>query len=232
LSGKRVVRIHKILIPTSILLASASVTTAASAAPALTTNQACYLVGQRVAITGSGFAASRMYDVAVDGIDFGLGTTDALGGFTASLIPGGLGANIVEKLHVLSATDGTSVTSTRFTVTRTTGARILAGTGTAAKLRVPFQVWGFALVNGKPSPTATSATRVPVFVHYVNPRRKLIMTLALGRTRDPCGYLKSVPKRLFPFAPGRGLWTLQVDSTSSYSKHPTGPVARIRLRVS
>ncbi|HWF71929.1 MAG TPA: hypothetical protein VG186_01215 [Solirubrobacteraceae bacterium] len=222
----------KILIPTAILLAPAAATSAAAiAAPDLHTNQSCYLVRQRVAITGTGFAPSRMYQVAVDGINLGVGTTDAGGAFTASVIPGGLGANVVEEVHGLSATDGTSLTHTTVTVTRTTGARILAGTGTATTFRAPFQVWGFALVHDKP--TATLApTRLPVYVHYLSPRKRLKRTLALGSTSGQCGYLRTLSRRVFPFLPSRGSWTLQLDTQRVYAAHPVGPVARIPVRVS
>jgi hypothetical protein len=222
----------KILIPTAILLTPAAATAAAaSATPTLHTNQGCYLVGQRVAITGSGFAASRMYQVAVDGINFGVSTTDASGAFNAALIPGGLGANVVQEAHGLSATDGTALTRTTFTVTRTTGARILAGTGTAATLHAPFQVWGFGLVHGRPTATPGPA-RLPVYVHYLGPRKRLTRTVALGTTRGQCGYLRTAARHVFPFIPSRGSWTLQVDSQRVYAAHPLGPVARIPVRVS
>ena len=223
----------KILIPMAILLAPIGVSTAAaSATPVLQTNQACYLVGQRVTITGSGFAPSRMYRVAVDGINFGASTTDASGGFTASLLPGGLGQNVVQAVHTLSANDGTTLTNARFTVTRTTGARILAGTGTAATLRAPFQVWGFALAAGKPVAYALTGTRLPVYVHYLSPHKRLRATIALGHTGGQCGYLRTTARHVFPFIPSRGRWTLQVDSERAYSPHPGGPVARIPVTVS
>jgi hypothetical protein len=226
------VHVSKILIPTAILLASTVVTAAASATPILGTNQACYLVGQRVAITGSGFAASRMYEVAVDGINFGLKTTDAFGGFTASLIPGGLGANIVQAPHALSASDGTSLTRTAFTVTRTTGARVLPGVGgTATTFRAPIQVWGFALTHGKPVASAVAPKRLPVYVHYVSPRGKLRKTVTLGRTGGLCGYLRTARRRVFPFVPARGTWTLQVDTNPRYSRLAAGPAAKIKLLV-
>lgn len=223
--------VRKLLIPTAILLAPTTMTTGtASATPILRTNQACYLVGQRIAITGSGFAASRMFEVAVDGIDFGVSTTDPQGAFTASVIPGGLGANVVQEVHILSASDGTSLTRAAFTVTRTAGARILAATGTAATLRAPFQVWGFGLDHGKPTRLALGGT--PAYVHYVSPRQRLQMTVPLGQTGGQCGYLRTARRRVFPFIPSPGSWTLQVDASRIYSGHPAGPVAKITVRVS
>ncbi|MDQ6777363.1 MAG: hypothetical protein M3071_14350 [Actinomycetota bacterium] len=223
---------NKILIPTAILLAPVAATAAAaSATPTLHTSQGCYLVGQRVAITGTGFAAARTYQVAVDGLDFGFSTTDASGAITGSLIPGGLGANVVQEAHVLSASDGTTQTDTTFTVTRTTGARIVTTTGAAATLGAPFQVWGFALDHGKPT-SASGPTRLPVYVHYVDPHKHAITTVPIGHTRGQCGYLRTRARRVFPFVPSRGTWTLQVDSEAVYSAHPVGPEANIPVKVS
>jgi hypothetical protein len=222
---------RKVLLPTAILLAGPLLTVAvASAAPALRTDQACYLVRQRVGITGSGFAPARAYQVAVDGLDFGIGTTDAGGGFTASLIPGGIGANIVQVVHHLTASDGTSTSKAVFTVTRATGARILAGSGTVATFRARFQIWGFSILQIVPPPYSTF-TPGQVYVHYVSPHKHLRTTVALGSVSGQCGYLKTAKQRVFPFIPTRGVWTLQLDSVRRYSSHPVGPVARIALRV-
>jgi hypothetical protein len=226
------VHVRKILISTAILLAPAALTTAAaSAQPVLVTNQACYLVGQRVGIVGSGFAVSQPFQLAVDGVSLGTSTTNAGGGFSASVIPGGLGANIVQYPHALTATDGINSAKATFTVTRTTGARILASTGAAETLRAPFQVWGFDLVNDKP-PADGSVARMPVYVHYLGPQKHLRTTIALGKTDGQCGYLRTPGRRVFPFKPSRGVWTLQVDSQPTYSPHPAGPVAKISVRVS
>jgi hypothetical protein len=232
------VDIPKLLFPTAILattaIAVAGVAAAASgaagAAPALVTNRGCYLVGQPVDITGTGFAPQQMYQVAVDGIDFGVSTTDANGNFTASLRPGGLGANIVQTAYTLTASDGISTSKTVFTVTRTAGARILVTAGrTPTTLRGRFQIWGFALSHGQPPPTY--AVQRPVYVHYVGPRHGLRTTVLLGATGGQCGYLRTSSRRVFPFAPAAGTWTLQLDTNSAYFKHPLGPVARITVNV-
>jgi hypothetical protein len=227
------VHLPKILIPTTILLASAGLTpAAANATSTLSTNQSCYLVGQKVLIAGSGFPTSRSYELAVDGVDIVNAMTNSFGGFTASLIPGGLGAGVAQYVHLLTANDGTGLTSASFTVTRTTGARIVASTGAAASLRGPFQLWGFNLVHDKPLPASTPAPSLPVYVHYLSPHHHLRTTVALGHTGGQCGYLKTAKRRVFPFNPSSGLWTLQVDSQHTYSAHPVGPVAKIPVRVS
>lgn len=225
--------VRRLLLPTTFLLALAvalPLATTASGAPILHTNRSCYLVGQPVAIMGTGFAPARSFEVALDGIDFGISTTDSHGSFTASLRPGGLGANIVQAVETLAANDGTSGSKATITITRKTGARILAGSGRAGTLRAPFQVWGFALGYPRPAIYTIEAAR-QVFLHYVSPLHRLKRTFALGRVRGQCGYLKTGPRRVFPFTPAPGLWTLQLDSHRRYAERPTGPVAQIRVQV-
>jgi hypothetical protein len=190
-------------------------------ASAVRTTQGCYLVGQRVTVLGSGFAPRRRFDVAIDGVDFGQARSDSTGAFKQSLSPGGLAANIVQSVDHLNATDGTMSADTIFTVTRAAGARFLATRGNPNTLRAPFQVWGFAL-DGRPR---------NVFVHYVSPSGAMRQTVRLGRTGGQCGYLRTGRVRVFPFAPSRGAWTLQVDTGARYSRHPSGPVSRIAVRI-
>ena len=193
----------------------------AASGPVVRTNHGCYLVGQKVTVTGTGFAAERMFDVSVDGIDFGQSTTNASGTFESSIIPGGLGAGLAQFVHHLDATDGTTNAATTFTVTRATGARFLAATGDPHTLRAPFEVWGFAL-DGR---------RRPVYLHYIMPSGRPGRTFALGRTSGQCGYLRTKAQRVFPFSPAVGTWTLQVDTSSRYTKRRQGPVSRIRVRI-
>jgi hypothetical protein len=185
------------------------------------TNRGCYLVGQTVRVSGAGFAASRSYDVAIDGVDFGQSRTNQAGGFATSLVPGGLGAGVIQSIDQLDATDGTSSADTTFTVTRTAGARFLASGGDPHTLRAPFTVWGFAL----------DGTVRPVYLHYVSPAGQLRMTTHLGTTGGQCGYLLTPARRVFPFNPSLGTWTLQVDSNRGYSDHPAGPAAVIRVDI-
>ncbi len=194
----------------------------ASGGATVRTGRGCYVVGQSVTVIGSGFAPNRTFEVAIDGVDFRTEKTDAAGGFRASLAPGGLGANIVQHVDHLNATDGTHSADTTFTVTRTAGARFLATRGNPNTLRAPFQVWGFA-PDGRPR---------NVYVHYVSPSGAMRQTVALGKTGGQCGYLKTGPLRVFPFSPSRGNWTLQVDTRASYTRHPRGPLWRIMVQIS
>jgi hypothetical protein len=194
-----------------------------AAKPAIHTNKGCYVVGQHVRLIGKGFAPNRSYDVAIDGVDFGQGTTSAAGGFISpSLIPGGLAAGQVQHVAALNVTDGTSTAQGKFTVTRTPGTRLLKPTGTTAKtLSGPFQVWGFAL----------GSTRKTVYLHYVSPAGSARQTVQLGRVAGQCGYLLTSSRRVFPFSPSTGDWVLQVDTHPAYASRPGGPVGRIFITV-
>jgi hypothetical protein len=193
----------------------------AARAATVSTSKGCYLVGQPVTLSGSGFGDARSYAVSVDGVYFGESTTAARGGFRSSLRPGGLGAGAAQSVELLEATDGVQTGDTQFTVTRPAGARFVASGGSPGTLRAPFEVWGFSL-NG---------TRRPVFLHYVSPAGSARDTVALGDTSGQCGYLRTPTRTVFPFTPSVGKWTFQIDTSRSYSVHPGGPVARISVSV-
>jgi len=175
-----------------------------------------------VRLIGSGFAPNRPYDVAIDGVDFGQATTGPGGAFTTRLLPGGLAAGVVQHVEHANATDGAVSANTRFTLTRPAGARFLAAGGNPNTLRAPFEVWGFA----------SDGRRQTAYLHYVDSGGGVRMTVALGQTGGQCGYLLTGRRRVFPFTPSRGRWTLQIDTAASYSSRPAGAVARIPVLIS
>jgi hypothetical protein len=193
----------------------------ASPRPKVLTQHACYRVGQPVRVSGTGFAPRQLYDIAVDGVDFGQRTTSAAGAFQARLSPGGLGAGIVQHVSYLNATDGTVDATAKFTLTRGTGARFLASGGNPATLRASFQAWGFGL-DGKAR---------GLYLHYVSPSGRGRSTAYLGRTGGQCGFLQTRRRSVFPFSPSRGAWKLQIDAVRRYRSRPGSPVARIYVRV-
>jgi hypothetical protein len=193
----------------------------AAANPRLLAARGCYLPGQVVQLTGSGFAPNRRFDLADDGVDFGQSSTDGRGGFSVGFRPGGLPAGVAQHLEHLDATDGTASARATFTLTRATGARFLATRGRVQTLRAPFEVWGFGL-DGRVR---------PVYVHYVSPSGRASRTILLGRAGGQCGYLRTRVRSLFPFNPSTGSWTLQLDARSGYTRAPGKPVTRIRVRV-
>ncbi|MDQ6744637.1 MAG: hypothetical protein M3Z27_01240 [Actinomycetota bacterium] len=195
---------------------------AAASRPALRADRGCYLVGQRVHLTGARFAPQRQFDLTLDGVDFGQSISDGVGGFKVTTVPGGLPAGVAQHVEHADASDGIIDASTGFTLTRPPGARFLATIGSLQTLRAPFQVWGFS----------RSGARLPVYVHYVSPGRRVRDTVSLGNTSGQCGSLHTRTVALFPFAPGPGVWTLQIDTVSRYRPQPVGPVSRLRVRVS
>jgi hypothetical protein len=179
-------------------------------------------VGQKVKITGGHFAPGQMYDVAVDGIDFGQSTTTATGAFASSLIPGGLAAGQAQLVHHLDVSDGTSDAPAAFTVTRSKpGARFLAAGGDVRTLKAPLEAWTFS----------TSGRRPSTYLHYVSPSGHPARTVALGRAAGQCGYVHTGKLRVFPFTPSAGSWTLQVDTSRRYARRPRGAVARISVQI-
>lgn len=202
-------------------VAAAGAAPAPAAAAQLRVARSCYLPGQVVPLTGSGFAPNRQFDLADDGVDFGQSSTDGGGGFSVSFRPGGLPAGVAQHVEHLDATDGTASAQATFTLTRATGARFLATRGRLQTLRAPFEVWGFGL-DGR--------TR-PVYLHYVSPSGRAARTILLGRAGGQCGYLRTHTRSLFPFTASRGGWTLQLDARSGYTRVPGKPVTRIRVRV-
>jgi hypothetical protein len=201
-------------------LSDAATPALTAAPPKLKTDQGCYLVGSSVALYGSGFAPGRAYDVAVDGVDFGQSKTDADGGFATHFSPGGLGAGVVQTVHHVDATDGTSDAAATFTVTRLAGARFVQA-GDPRSLRARLQAWGFAM----------DGTPLALYLHYVSPSGKVRSTVGVGRVSGQCGYLQTRVIRMFPFTPSVGRWTVQVDTSQSYDAAPTGPVARVRVAI-
>lgn len=202
--------------------ASAGAVALGSPRATVKTNHGCYRIGQRIVVQGSGFAPMRLYDIAIGGVDFGQSRTDGTGGFRTTLIPGGLSAGIVQHVNYLNATDGTTGATTRFTLTRSTGARFLGTGGDPGTLRAPFQAWGFGL-DGKSR---------PVYLHYVRPSGRGRSTSFLGRTGGQCGFLQTRSRQVFPFTPSPGTWKLQLDTVRRYTSRPKGPAARIFVRVS
>jgi hypothetical protein len=193
----------------------------AATGPTVQTDRGCYVVGQSVHFSGSGFAPQRSYDVAIDGVDFGQSQTDASGALSDHLVPGGLPAGSPQSVDQLDVSDGSSDAVATFTVTRAAGARFLASRGDPRSLRAAFQVWGFSPTGAAPQ----------VYLHYVSPSGQPRDTVSLGRTGGQCGYLLTPRMRFFPFAPSTGRWTLQADTQQRYSSHPSGAVARIYVQI-
>jgi hypothetical protein len=187
----------------------------------VSTDRGCYVVGQTVQLSGSGFEPSRTYVVSIDGVYLGQRTTDSSGNFSVPLHPGGLPAGAAQHLDNLQVTDGTTSAQTSFMLTRSAGALVTNTAGPPRSLTGRFLVWGFSLGGGPRT----------VYVHYLSPSGKARKTVALGNTSGQCGYLRTARRRVFPLSVSPGTWTLQFDTSRSYSRKTPSPRARLRAVI-
>jgi hypothetical protein len=203
-------------------LGAGSLAARAQSSATLSTGTGCYVVGQTVRLTGSGFMPSSSYVVTVGGVYLGQETSNASGGFSVAVHPGGLPAGVAQHVDQLTASDGTNSAATTFTLTRKTGARIVTSGSNPQTLKAQFQAWGYSL----------SGSARAVYVHYLSPSGSVAKTVSLGHTSGQCGYLRTGSRLLFPLSISSGTWTLQLDTKRSYHRHPGGPVTRISVRIS
>jgi hypothetical protein len=194
---------------------------AAAARASVSTDRGCYRDGQGVQLTGSGFHPGRLFDVTVDSVDFGQGTTTSGGQLSFLLFLGSLGPGVVQSIDQLLVSDATSTASSKFTVTRGPGARLLNPGGKPRTLRTGIEVWGFG----------QDGVSKPVFLHYLAPSGTPRTTVMLGRTGGQCGRLVTPSLRLFPFGVASGTWTLQIDTSPIYARRASGPSARILVHI-
>jgi hypothetical protein len=214
----------------SIALAGALLACVAASAPAaatLRTAQRCYAQSAPVRMTANGLTPRAPLTVALDGqpLKYRDGTqptaSDA-GTFESSFAAPTLATGVSQLRHALSVDDGTQRARTRFTVTRPPGASFAPSAGNPKTLRVRFTVWGFALDSGR---------NRPVWMHWISPAGVVRATAALGITQGDCGTLTSAPRRVFPFDPATGRWTLAIDTHRRYRVQASGPRAKIFVTV-
>ncbi|MBS1871100.1 MAG: hypothetical protein JSS99_15730 [Actinobacteria bacterium] len=210
------------------LLACAPATAAAHAT--LTTDARCYAPGAPLRMTADGLTPRAPLTVALDGrrLTYGDGTSpaaDAAGSFASSFAVPALAPAAVQQGHRLVVSDGTHRPHARFAVSRPAGGDFQPASGDPRTLQARVRVWGFALGDKRP------AGRLPVWLHWVSPAGKPRRSAALGSTGGPCGALTTAPRRVFPFAPEPGRWTLVIDTHRRYRVHASGPRAKIPVHV-
>ncbi len=202
-------------------LAAAAVADAAT----VTTGRACYAdpSARKDTVTwhGTGFTPGAAFQAALDGsaMEAGIGAVDASGGARGSFAAPALNAVIapgtMEHTFQLSVHEGTNAPATQFTVSKLR-ARFLPASGNPRTLRVRFSVYGFGL---------SGATSPGIYVHYVRPDGRVRTTVRLGTGRGACASLTTARRRLFPFRPTSGAWTLQFDTSRRYVRRkPEGLV--------
>lgn len=190
---------------------------AAAQAAQVRTDRSCYLQTPKttVSVTGSGFSPGAPFAVALDGttLEGGSGAIDAAGGMQGAFNPPMLGDSRDERRFHVSVTAGGATAATTFTLTRFV-AGFTPATGDPTTLRVRFSVHGFGLAQANPD----------VFLHYVDPLRRLRKTIRLGRAQGQCGSIaRTAERRLFPFAnPRGGRWQLQFDTSRRFERRTKG----------
>jgi hypothetical protein len=216
------------LVPVLALAVSAFACTPATASAAsITTAGRCFVPGAKVPATAQGFAPRTSLTVTVDGRvlrypDGSLPLTDASGDYKNAFYAPYLTGTQTQRRIPVSASDGTTSASTSFTITRPAGGSFAPAQGDPRTLKVRFSVWGFAL---------RSARNARTYLHWIRPNGKVRANASLGRTRGDCGALRTLPRRIFPFAAETGRWLLVIDTHPRYRVHAKGPRAKMPVNV-
>ncbi len=191
----------------ALALAAVAATAADAGGPTIHTAVPCYLAGQSVRISGTGFHAGDSYSVTLDHTLLGTGTVRAGGRISGRLSSGTLPAGAHRVLHRILVADGALQARVGFH-TSAFAAVFAPATGDPRTLRVHYVVDAIGL-------SAPGGT--PVWLHYLDPRGRVRRSVAVGRTRGVCGSLHSIRHRLFPLTATPGVWRLQFDLRPAYS---------------
>lgn len=190
----------------------------AHAAASLSTPVACYSSREPVDYVGTEFRRGARYTAYVQGRQVAAGRVSAFGDLSGSFrAPVPARGRPGERTFLLTVTDGVRRASARFRSTHF-GADYRPDTGDPATLRVRFYAFDFG--RGR-----------TVYLHYVQPNRRLRLTVQLGRTAGPCGTVSTGPQRIFPFRPGVGDWRLQFDALQAYDPTPPRPFVRLVVPI-
>jgi hypothetical protein len=201
-----------------LLIAAAS---AAALAPAVGAHASmldlgpsrCYVTGDPLSVTGSGFTAGAA--VSLGGDVSGSGVADTAGrvmiATTAPSVPG-----VRPRTLTVNATDGANAANTAPAVTFQAVRDALLGNYAQA-------------INGRPRQRTTwrfagFEQNRPVYGHF-RLRGKTRRTYRFGLTRGVCGTLTVRARRVPVRVVRPGLWTLQIDQLRRYS--PRTQVRRV-----
>ncbi|HVP01071.1 MAG TPA: hypothetical protein VMT10_00770 [Solirubrobacteraceae bacterium] len=222
---------------TAILAAIAALCatwSAAASAATVSLDRACYKASSAgiVTITGQGFTPGEQYTVLVQGGVVDVGTAAADGSLVKRIpvpLPPDSGPGAHTGTYSVEVQQVDNDAKSSFQASAVYG-DFTPGSGDPRTLRVHFIAYGFGTATpaGQPMPT--------VYVHYIDPRGKLRKTVAIGAGTAPCGTIKRTAlRKLFPFTPRSGTWTLQYDTQQKYVKGtPTTyfPFDRFTLTIS
>lgn len=207
--------------------AMAAASNAGAAAATLTTDARCYLQGAPLRMSASGLTPGAPLTVSLDGQalryrDGSTPTADRDGAFASSFATPQLASGVVQLRHALAVDDGVAPARARFTVTRPAGADFSPSHGDPRTLRARFTLWGFALASGR---------NQRAWLHWVDPAGSVRKSVSLGVTLGDCGRLTTAPRRVFPFDPEPGRWTLAIDTQRRYRVQTDAVRAKISVHV-
>lgn len=219
----------------ALMLAVATAT--ASASPTAAVDRECYLPGQTVQVTGSGFTASGAVRLTVIDTNGGGGMLDTQAGPDGTVAhafrlgKAFLSPDTFSWTLALAVSDQTlaeqgalpdafaAVTAFSFS---DTGAAVDAWDDRVIrpKAKTRFRIYGMNDDVGK-----------QVYAHYLR-GGKAVKSVALGQLKPPCGDL-NVRKRQFAFKPvPAGLYRVVFNSSARYSSSTPSVAYAKRLRVS
>ena len=186
-----------------------------ASAAIVSTPEDCYSSRKPVDFVGVDFKKGARYTATVAGKQVAHGRVTKFGDIAGSFdapVPASSGPG--ERTFALRLSDGAHSATTRF---RTTifGADFKPSRGDPGTLKVSFLAFDFG-------------TARTIYLHYVRPNGKLRMTVRLGRTRGPCGTLRTRRLPIFPFTARPGAWRLQFDTRRAYHRHA---IPHVRLVV-
>jgi hypothetical protein len=197
-------------------IAAALLAAAPAGAATIQADQRCYTEGDAIRVTGSGFTPRTPVAFRFDGDPFGTPLADSEGRIKArSEVPRVNGRFRTVKITAVDGQNTSQRAETQVTVTKLL-VSISPMTGAPNRM-VTFRARGFARARS-------------LYVHYVNPRKRVVKTVRLGRTQRPCGTTE--PRaQLIPFAnPRAGTWSLRFDTRERYSG-TTRPQVRLPVQV-
>lgn len=201
---------------TAFTVATAGTAAMAATAQAATLTiapvKACYLAGEKVTATGTGFTPSGVVDMAIDGTSLGTLTADAAGSVGATIT---LGRMKAAKSHALTATDtaNPALTATVSYMGTTNLVTVKPANARAGK-RLKIRGYGF-LAGPK------------VYMHVRG--RGYRSDQKVGTAAPPCGTF-AARKRIVPAGAAPGVYKVQFDASKRYSKK-TRPRFLGRMRV-
>jgi hypothetical protein len=189
---------HRLALTAALAVAAQAAAASGAGPPTIQTARPCYLAGQAVRITGSGFHAGDRYSVTLDHVKVGTGTVRTGGAIGGELSSGPAPTGSGRGLHRIIVTDHTSAFR----------ATLSPASGDPRTLRVRYTVDAIGL---------SAPAGATVWLHYVDPLGQVRRSVAIGRTSGVCGSLHSIRHRLFPLAVRAGVWGLQFDLSPAYS---------------